>query len=346
MNMTVAELAAELGVPCEGDTGAVIRRVASLREAGEGDVTFIASRRYAAQAAASRATALVVKSDWADPSGARALIRVPNPDAIFTRIASFFASPAPPLPPAGVHPTAVVAPDAVLGEDVSVGPYAIIEGGVSIGAGTRVGPHAFIGFGVAIGAGCRLYPLVSIREYCRLGDRVVVHNGAVIGSDGFGYYPDKDRHWQKIPQTGTVVIGHDVEIGANTCIDRARFGETRIEDGVKLDNLVQVGHNVIVGAHSAVAGQTGFAGSTILGRHCMVGGQVGFTGHLEVGDGSVVAAQTGVIGDLPAGSFVSGMPAQPHAQAMRQHVLAARLPKMREQLAALEARLKQLEERA
>jgi UDP-3-O-[3-hydroxymyristoyl] glucosamine N-acyltransferase len=345
MAMTVAELAAKLGAPCEGDTAAVIRRAASLRDAVAGDVTFLASEKYAAQAAASTATALVVKSDWSGPCGAAARIRVPNPDAAFIRIATFFAPPAPPKPEPGVHPTAVVAPDAVLGEGVSVGPFAVVEAGVTIGAGTQIGPHVVVGFGVTIGKDCCLHPLVSIREHCRLGDRVIVHNGTVIGSDGFGYYPDAEKHWRKIPQVGVVVIGNDVELGANAAIDRARFGETRIEDGVKLDNLVQVGHNVVIGAHTAVAGQAGFAGTTRVGRHVMVGGQAGFAGHLEVGDGAIIGAQAGVISDVESRTFVSGMPARPRIQFNRQQALMARLPEMRTLLAELEARLKALEER-
>jgi UDP-3-O-[3-hydroxymyristoyl] glucosamine N-acyltransferase len=345
MAMTVAELAAKLGAPCEGDTAALIRRAASLRDAVAGDVTFLSSQRYAAQAATSPATALVVKTDWSGPCGPAARIRVPNPDAAFIRIASIFAPPPPPRPVPGVHPSAHVAPDAVLGEGVSIGPGAVVESGVRIGANTQVGPNVVIGFCATIGRDCRLYPLVSIREHCRLGDRVIVQNGAVIGSDGFGYYPDAQKHWQKIPQVGVVVVGNDVEIGANATIDRARFGETRLEDGVKLDNLCQVGHNVIIGAHTAVAGQAGLAGSTVVGRHVMIGGQAGFAGHLEVGDGAIVGAQAGVIGDVEPGAFVSGMPAIPRIQFNRQQVMMGRLPELRKQLAALEARLKALEER-
>jgi UDP-3-O-[3-hydroxymyristoyl] glucosamine N-acyltransferase len=345
MNLTVAELAARLGASCEGETGVAIRRAASLRDAVEGDVTFLASGRYAAQAAASKASAIVVKADWHGPCGAAALIRVPNPDAAFIRIASFFAPPAPPAPAPGVHPTAIVSPEAVLGAGVSVGPYAVIEAGARIGDGTVVGPHCCVAFGVTLGRDCRLYPLVSIREHCRLGDRVILQNGAVIGSDGFGYYPDAEKHWKKIPQVGVVVIGNDVEIGANTTIDRARFGETRIEDGAKIDNLVQVGHNVVIGAHSAVAAMAGFSGSTIVGRHVMVGGQAGFTGHIEIGDNAIIGARSMIIGDVPAGAFVSGQPATAHAADMRQQAMVARLPKLREQWAAMEARLKSLEER-
>ncbi|MFO7535566.1 MAG: UDP-3-O-(3-hydroxymyristoyl)glucosamine N-acyltransferase [Kiritimatiellia bacterium] len=345
MTLTVAELAAKLGAPCEGDVSAVIRRAAALRDAAPGDVTFLSSARYATQAASTQASALVVKTDWKGSCGAPALIRVPNPDAAFIRIAGLFAPPAPPLPPPGIHPTAVVAPDAELGPGVSIGPHAVVESGARLGEGTMVGAGAYIGHGVVLGRHCRLYPHVSLREHVRLGDRVIVHNGAVIGSDGFGYYPDAEKHWQKIPQVGVVVIGNDVEIGANTTIDRARFGETRIEDGCKIDNLVQVGHNVVIGAHTAVAGQAGFAGSAIVGRHCMVGGQAGCAGHLEVGDGAIIGAQSGVIGDVPPGAFVAGMPALPHATQMRQQALLGRLPKLREAVAALEARLKALEER-
>ena len=345
MHLTVAELAAKLGAPCEGETAATIRRAASLKDAGEGDVTFISSPRYAALAAASPATAIVVKSDWQGPCGPAARIRVPNPDAAFIRIAALFAPPPPPPAPPGVHPTALVAADAVLGAGVSIGPYAIVEPGARIGDGTAVGPYCYVGHGVTVGRDCRLYPQVSIREHCRLGDRVVLHNGVVIGSDGFGYNPDAEKHWKKIPQVGVAVIGNDVEIGANTTVDRARFGETRVEDGVKIDNLVQVGHNAVIGAHTAVAAQAGFAGSTIVGRHVLVGGQAGFAGHMEIGDGAVVGAQSGVIGDIPAGSSVLGMPAIPRDQFMRQQAMLGRLAKLREQAAALEARLKALEER-
>ncbi len=345
MILTVAELAARLGAPCEGNTGATIRRAASLRDAGEGDVTFLSSNRYAEQAAASSASAIVVKADWQGPCGPKALIRVPNPDAAFIRIASLFAPPALPLPPPGAHPTAIVSPDTVLGAGVSIGPYAVVEPGVRIGDGTVVGPHCYVGHGVTLGRDCRLYPLASIREHCRLGDRVILHNGAVIGSDGFGYYPDSEKHWKKIPQVGVVVIGNDVEIGANTTIDRARFGETRLEDGVKIDNLVQVGHNVVIGAHTAVAAQVGFSGSTFVGRHVMVGGQAGFSGHLEVGNGAIIGGRSMVLGDIPAGMFASGQPALAHATDMRQLAMVARLPKLREQWAAMEARIKSLEER-
>lgn len=345
MTLTVAELAARLGAPCEGDTAAVIARAASLRDAAPGDVTFLSSGRYAALAASTRASAIVVKTDWKGACGAAALIRVSNPDGAFIRIAGFFAPPPPPPPPPGIHPTAVVAPDAELGAGVSIGPHAVVESGARLGEGTIVGAGAYVGHGAVLGRQCRLYPLASLREYVRLGDRVVVHNGAVVGSDGFGYYPDAEKRWQKIPQVGVVVVGNDVEIGANATIDRARFGETRIEDGCKIDNLVQIGHNVVIGAHTAIAGQAGFAGSTIVGRHCMIGGQAGFVGHLEVGDGTVIGAQAGVIGDIPAGSFVAGMPALPHDIYMRQQALVGRLPKMREALKDLQARLTALEER-
>ncbi len=345
MTLTVAELAARLNAACEGDTAVVIRRASSLRDAGEGDITFLSSARYSEQAARTRAGAIVVPEDWNGTCPAPARIRVPDPDAAFIRVAAFLAPPALPRPAPGIHPNALVAPDAILGAGASIGPFSVIEPGVRIGDGTVVGAQCYVGHGVTIGRDCFLYPQVSIREYCRIGDRTILHHGVVIGSDGFGYAPDSQKRWRKIPQVGVVTIGNDVEIGANTTVDRARFGETRIEDGVKLDNLVQVAHNVTIGAHSALAAQVGIAGSTRLGRHMTVGGQAGFAGHLDVGDGVAIGGQAGVIADIPAPGFYSGFPAIPHTQEMRRQVLLSRLPKLREQLAALEARLKKLEER-
>lgn len=345
MTMTVAELAARLQLPFEGDGAARLRRPMALPDAGEGDVTFLTSGRYAAAAARTRATAIVVPDDWSGACPAPARLRAADPDAAFTRVALLLAPPPPPPPPPGVHPDARVSPDAVLGEGVSIGPFTVIEPGVRVGAQTVVGPQCYIGHGTTIGQDSRLYPQVVIREGCRLGDRVVLHPGVVIGSDGFGYKPDAQRRWEKIPQVGVVVIEDDVEIGALTAVDRARFGETRIEAGVKVDNLVQVAHNVVIGAHSIVAGQAGFAGSTRVGRRVLVGGQAGFSGHLEVGDDVALGGRAAVMSDLPKPGFYSGAPAIPHAQDLRQMAMLSRLPKLREQVAALEARLRKLEER-
>lgn len=341
MGLKASDLAARLEGSLEGDGTVDVVRAASLSDAGPGDISFLANPRYAAQVQSTRASVVIVGADWAGAAGSPAVIRVANPDEAFARVALWLAPPAPVYAP-GVHPTAVVAADAVLGRDVSIGPLCVIESGACVGDRTVLVAHCVIGRGAMIGPDCRLYPLVSVREDVRIGARVIIHNGAVVGSDGFGYVP-KGGRWVKIPQVGTVVVGDDVEIGANTTIDRARFGETRIGDGAKLDNLVQVAHNVTIGAHSAVAAQVAFAGSVTIGRGVRVGGQAAVSGHLTVGDGAVIGGQAGVTKDVPAGVFVSGYPAMPHEKTTRLQAYVGRLPKLRDQVADLEKRIVQLE---
>ena len=336
MHVTVAELARRLDGVLEGDGGAVIRGVASLQEATAGDVTFLANPRYAALVAQTRASAVLVGRDWSGTTAA-AVIRVADPDRACMQAAMLLRPPLPPPPP-GVHPSAVIAPDAALGADVSIGPHCVIEAGARIGAGTAVMAGGYIGAGAQIGAQCRLYPHVSVREGVRIGDRCILHNGAVVGSDGFGYVREQGR-WRKIPQLGTVEIGDDVEIGANATIDRARFGKTVIGNGVKIDNLVQIAHNVRVGDDTAIAAQTGIAGSSTIGRRVQIGGQAGVGGHLTVGDDSVVSAQAGVTKDVAPRSYVLGFPAMPAAKAKRLHAHLARLREWKERLAALEQQI-------
>jgi UDP-3-O-[3-hydroxymyristoyl] glucosamine N-acyltransferase len=236
----------------------------------------------------------------------------------------------------------VVADDAVLGEGVSIGPQCVIESGVRIGDRTVIGPGCCLGQATSVGSDCRFHALVSTREGTRIGDRVIIHNGAVIGSDGFGYVRE-DSGWKKIPQLGIVVIGDDVEIGANVTIDRARFGQTVIENGVKIDNLVQIAHNVVVGENTAMAAQVGIAGSAIIGKNTQFGGQSGAAGHLEVGDGAIVAGRGGVTKDVPAGAIVSDFPAIPHGQARKMHAHIKRLPDLKKKVDAMERRLAELE---
>ncbi len=344
MTWTVEALARHFGLPWEGDGRAVIERTASLKEAGEGDITFLASPRYAELAAKAAASAIVVKPDFKGPCAARALIRAPDPDAAFVPIAVLLAPPSPPAPAAGVDPMARVAGDAVFGANVSIGPFAVVESGVRIGENTRIGAFCYLGYRSTVGRDSLLYPHVCIREYCTVGDRAILHPGVVIGSDGFGFYPDRQGHWQKIPQVGRVEIGHDVEIGANTCVDRARFGVTRIEDGVKLDNLVQVAHNVVIGAHTVVAGCTGIAGSVVIGRHVRIGGKVGIRDHLTIGDGATIGGGAHLFRDVPPGQFYSGSPAIPHQQYMRKEVELSRLYELRARIRELEQKINALEE--
>ncbi len=343
MPMTVSEIAARLDADLAGPGGAEIRAVAGVRDAENGEIAFVSQTRYAADAARTRASALIVGREWTQPAPCP-LLKVDKPDAAFALVARWFALPDPAYPP-GVHPTAVVSPGAELGADVHVGPLAVIEAGAAIGHRTIVSAQSYIGPGVRIGADCRIFPQVSIREYCVLGDRVWIHNGAVIGSDGFGYDVDKQGVRTKQPQIGIVVIGDDVEIGANATIDRARFGKTRIGRGVKIDNLVQVAHNVNIGDHSVLVAQVGIAGSTTIGEKSVFAGQAGAVGHITIGPGTVVGAQSGVLTDVPAGAYVLGFPAVPQKQAARQYAAIARLPELRDRLLALQKRVEKLAER-
>lgn len=343
MMLTVGQIAQRLGAAVEGDAQRPIHGVAGVRDAGPDEIAFVSQARYATDAAASQAGALIVGLDWQTPVPA-ALIRVEKPEVAFSQVALAFAPPVP-APEPGVHPTAVVSPQACLGRNPSVGPYTVVEAGAVVGDDAVIGAQCYVGHGVQIGRQVRLYPQVSIREHCRLGDRVIVHNGTVIGSDGFGYQVDKQGVRTKIPQIGIVVIGDDVEIGANVTIDRARFGKTRIGCGVKIDNLVQIAHNVIIGDHAVVVSQAGIAGSTIIGSKAILAGQAGVAGHLTVGDGAVVGAQAGVTKDVPPATFVSGYPAAPHKEAAKLHAMVARLPELRDRVSALQKRLDELEAR-
>ncbi|MBR3087274.1 MAG: UDP-3-O-(3-hydroxymyristoyl)glucosamine N-acyltransferase [Kiritimatiellae bacterium] len=342
MPISVAELAGRIGATFEGDGSAVLCRMASLSEAGEGALSFLSNKRYAPQVATTKATAVIVGADWKGESSAKALIRSGNPDKAFSHAAPFLSPPPPERAP-GIHPTAVVSPKAVLGANVHVGPFTVIEGGARIGDGSVVEAQCFIGEDVEIGAGAHLYPGVKIRERVRIGARFIAHCGVVIGSDGFGYsidiLPGGVPQIEKIPQVGIVKIGDDVEIGSNTTIDRARFGETRIGNCVKIDNLVQIGHNVRIGDFSGVIAQAGIAGSTTVGSGVRIWAQAGLSGHLHIGDGAQVGPQCGLSRDVAPGEYVIGTP----QQSMRELVSLVSTPrqvaKLKERIKALEARI-------
>lgn len=339
--MKLSEIAGKVDGVVEGDGSVEITAAAALGDAVPGEISFLSNAKYASQVAVTRASAVVVSRDWQGECPC-ALVRVVNPDAAFARVASELA-PAPVEYAPGVHATALIAGDAVLGEGVSVGPYSVVEPGARIGDRTVVCAGCYIGHQAVLGADCKLYPGVIIRERVTIGDRAILHPGVVIGSDGFGYVREGPV-WRKIPQVGTVEIGNDVEIGANTTVDRGRFGKTVIEDGVKLDNLVQVAHNVRIGANTAAAAQVGISGSSIIGRNVMLGGQAGVAGHLKIGDQSAVGAQGGVTKDVPPQTYVSGYPAMPHKKAARAQAHLMRLPEFKERVTKLEERVKKLEE--
>ena len=340
--LTTGELAARLGVELEGNPDAVVHGVADLRAAGAGQVSFAGSPKYLPAAAASGATAVIVPREAVVAAPKPVLLRAANVDAAFAAACALFAPP-PVVLPRGVHPLALVSPEAKLGADVSIGAFAVVEAGAEIGAGATLYPQTYVGHEAKLGRDCLLYPFASVRERCVLGDRVILHNGAVIGSDGFGYAVDAQGVRTKIPQTGIVVLEDDVEIGANATVDRARFGETRVGKGTKVDNLVMIAHNCVIGEHSVLCSQVGLAGTTTLGKHVICAGQAGLAGHLTVGDGAVIGAQAGVPSDLPGGQMYLGAPAVPRLEFGKSLAHVASLPKLKEKLKALEARLAALE---
>ena len=337
--MTLGELARRLECPVEGDSGIEIQRVAKIETAGPGDVTFLANPKYAAALASTKASAVIAATVEGAPC---AIIRSATPYLTFARAAQALSPERRPEP--GVHPRAWVDAEAVVDPTASIGPFAAIGAGVRIGARTIVHPHAVIGADSVIGADCLIHANVSIRERCTLGARVIVQNGAVIGSDGYGFAQRPDGSHEKIPQTAPVVIEDDVEIGANTTIDRPAVGETRIKAGTKIDNLVQIAHGVVLGRHVLLAAQVGIAGSTVIGDHVTFGGQVGVGGHLTIGDRVKAVGQSGITNSVAADGFVSGYPAIPNHEWRRSSAVFRKLPEMRRQLKDLTARLQKIEE--
>jgi UDP-3-O-[3-hydroxymyristoyl] glucosamine N-acyltransferase len=336
--MKLSDIVEQLGGTLEGDGNIEITAVAGLGEAGKGDISFLANPKYAAQVSATKASAVIVPNDWDRPVKC-ALVRVENSDQVFAEAAELFYE-APPKPAAGVHPSAVVDGSVQLGDGVSIGAHCTVEAGVLIGANTVISANCHIGYKTVIGEDCFLYPLVSTREFTEIGNRVIIHNGTVVGSDGFGYAVQEDGSRTKIPQIGKVVIEDDVEIGANVAIDRARFGKTRVGKGTKIDNLVQIAHNVVIGEHSVMCGQAGVSGSTTIGSRCILAGQAGLAGHLEVGDGAIIGAQAGVMKDVPPKEFVIGSPAMPHLQYKKMVANTILLPKLKDKIRLLEQQAK------
>lgn len=339
--MTVAEIAARVGGTLVGDGAVVIHGVGGIRYAGPGEIAYVSQARYASDAQTTKASALVVGHDWSLDLPIP-LIKVAKPEDAFSSVAVLFAPPPVAYPP-GIHPTAVIADGVDLGRDVHIGPYCVIGAGAVIGDRTVLVGHNVIGEKAVLGSDGLLYPLASLREHVRIGDRFIAHNGAVIGSDGFGYHADAKGVRTKIPQIGTVEIGHDVEIGANSAIDRARFGKTTIGNGVKIDNLVQVGHNTVIGDHSVLVSQVGIAGSTTIGHHVILAGQAGVAGHITIGHHAVIGAQSGVTKDIAPNSFTLGFPAIAQKEFALNQANLNRLPELKRKLAALESRIKALE---
>lgn len=342
--MTLGELARRLDCPVEGDAAIEICRVAKIEDAGPGDLTFLANPKYASKLATTKASAVIMNGEdmAAQRSYRGAVIRSKSPYLTFARAAQELAPKQTFVP--GVHALASVAEDAVVDAAATVGAFAVIGSGARIGPRTVIQPHVVIGDDATIGADCIIHAHVSIRERCTVGSRVIIQNGAVVGSDGYGFAPRADGSHEKIPQHGPVVIEDDVEVGANTTIDRPAVGETRIKAGTKIDNLVQVGHGVVLGKNVLLAAQVGIAGSTVIGDNVTFGGQAGAAGHLTIGDRVKAAARSAIFASVDNDAFVSGTPAIDSDEWKKASAVFRKLPDLRRQLRELEERLKRLEE--
>ncbi len=340
MTHRLADLAGLVGGRVEGDPDREVEAVRTLTAAGPRDLAFLKSPRYRAEALASRAGALLVGEDLAAGLSVEApprdLLVATNIDLALSRILSLFHAVEAPAP--GIHPTAVVEPGAAVDPMAWIGPYAVIGAGSTISARAAVHAHVVVGRGSTVGEGAVLHPHAVLYSETEIGPGAIVHAGVVLGADGFGYATSGGRH-HKVPQVGRVVVERDVEIGANTTIDRATLGETRIGEGTKIDNLVQVGHNVQVGRHCILCGQAGIAGSTRLGDFVVLAGQAGVSGHIHLGDGAQVAAKSAALTSVEPGTQVAGIPAIELKRWRRQTVLLGRLEEMSRRLRALERKL-------
>lgn len=331
--LTLGEIADQLGLECHGQRSRPIRGLATLASAGPDQLSFLANRRYASRLATTAAGAVLVAPDQVGQCPVDSLV-ADDPYLAYARASHFFER-APRLP-AGVHPSAVVAPSAQLGEGVAVGPLCVVGEQVELAAGVQLGAGCVVGDRCRIGADTRLHARVTLYHEVVIGARCVVHSGAVLGADGFGFAPDAG-HWMKIAQLGRVVVGDDVEIGANTTIDRGALDDTRIGAGVIIDNQVQIAHNVVIGDHTAIAGCVGIAGSARIGRHCTLAGGVGLVGHIEIGDRVHVSGMTMVTKSIAGpGSWSSGTPVQETRQWKRNAVRFAQLDEWARRLSALE----------
>jgi UDP-3-O-[3-hydroxymyristoyl] glucosamine N-acyltransferase len=341
MEITINSLAAAIGARIEGDGGRTVRGIASLEDAGAEDLSFVTEPRYASLVEQTQAAAVIVPENFkAAVAASASVLRVENVDEALEKTLGLFAPPAE-LPPVGVHAMAVISSTAGLGEQVSIGPGAVIGDGTIIGDRTAISAGAVIGRDVRIGSDCLIYPNVVVRQGCFIGDRVIIHPNATIGADGFGYRFADGKH-KKIPHIGIVVVEDDAEIGANCCIDRAKFGRTVIGRGTKIDNLVQIAHNVKIGPHCIIVSQTGIAGSVNLGKYVVLGGQVGVRDHVRIGDNVMVGATSAVDQDLEANCKVVGTPALPVKEFFRQLAVIQKLPQLDKQIKQIQARIDEL----
>jgi len=342
MQMSVSDIARLVKGELAGDAAVVISGFSGIKEAKKNELTFLSNPKYEPLLLDTQAGVVLVPRQINCPG--KTLIRVDNPSLSFAQVVNHFLKDAPDYKPSGIHPTSVIAATAKLGSKVAIGAHAVIEEGAVIGEGSVIYANSYVGHGAQVGRDCLIYPNVVLREKVVLGNRVIIHSGSVIGSDGYGYVISDGRHL-KIPQVGTVLVEDDVEIGANVTIDRARFDKTIIGEGTKIDNLVQIAHNVIIGKHCLIVAQSGIAGSTKLGNYVILAAQTGLVGHLEIGDGAIVLAQSGVSKSLKAGEQVFGSPAHPFKDALRNNAHIQRLDKYVEMIKDLKKRIEELEKK-
>jgi UDP-3-O-[3-hydroxymyristoyl] glucosamine N-acyltransferase len=338
--MRLSDIARALDCQIDAQSDPEIVGVAGIEEAGPGEITFVSNRKYIKHIKDTKASAIILGLDL--PAVTIPSLRTPDPYLAFALALELFHAPI--LPSAGIHPTAVIAEDASIGPEASIGAYVVIGNGCTIGARATLYPHVVIYPGASLGDDVILHSGTVVRESCQIGHRVIVQNGSIIGSDGFGFAPVADGTYYKIRQTGHVIIEDDVEIGANTTIDRAAVGATRICRGAKLDNLVQIGHGSQVGENCVLAAQVGVAGSTKLGRNVQAGGQAGFAGHQEVGDGVILTAQSAVHGEIEAGLVLSGSPAFANSVWRRCVAAFPKLPELQRQVRSLTKELEAVKE--
>ena len=341
MRKTVEEIATLIGGEVVGDGQVVISGICGIKEAKEGDLTFVANSRYLNLMDETKASAIITSREV--KVAPKPIIRTDNPSLAFAKMVSL-VSPDFAKHPQGIHSTAIISDKVKLGKGIAIGAYAVIEDNVEIGDGTIIYPSVYIGRHTKVGKETLIYPQVTIRERIDIGSRVIIHSGTIIGSDGFGFVTVDGAHL-KIPQIGTVTIEDDVEIGANVTIDRARFGKTVIGRGTKIDNLVQVAHNVVVGENCILVAQVGISGSTTIGKNVTLAGQAGVVGHVEIGNNTVVAARAGVTKSVAPNTCVSGFPAKPHQLAKRIYAFTQRLPNLFKLVSNLEDKIKKVEEK-
>ncbi len=342
MEFTAKQIADYVGGTVEGNANATINSFSKIEEGHEGAISFLSNPKYTHYLYDTKSSVVLVNADLVlEKPVSATLIRVPNAYESVARLLKLYDSMKPAK--SGIHPLAFISPSATVADGCYVGAFAYIGEGATIGEGCQIYPNTYVGDGVTIGTQCILYPQVSVYHGCRIGNRVIIHSGSVIGADGFGFAPGANGY-EKIPQIGIVTIEDDVEIGANTCIDRSTMGSTFVRRGVKLDNLVQIAHNTDIGSNTVMSAQVGVAGSTKVGQWCMFGGQVGISGHISIGDQVRLGAQSGAPSSIESNQTLIGTPPQPERAFFRQVALMRRLPEMYKQIQQLQKEIQQLKQ--